>query len=417
VTSLASPLGASVMNDPTCPSFSDLGVPASIVSVLSARGITDPTPIQTATIPDALDGRDITGRAPTGSGKTIAFAVPMAARVEPGRPGHPRALVLVPTRELATQIAEQLAPLLASRKKSLATFFGGVGFGPQIKALRRGIEVAVACPGRLEDLIRSGHIRLNEVSIVVVDEADRMADMGFLPALRRILDATSIRRQTLLFSATQDGAVDSIIRQYQSSPLRHELAATTEDLSRMSHRFQDVEPEQRLTTCAEIVADSASSMIFVRTRHGADRLTKQLGRFGIEAAAIHGARTQVQRQRALDSFRAGKVTTLVATDVAARGIHIDDLACVIHFDLPADATDYVHRSGRTARAGATGRVVSLVSRDQHRAVHHIVRTLDLDAELVGIPPIKAGGERSSRPARPRPSARRGASSRGARPRS
>jgi len=374
--------------------FAELGVSASIVSTLAQRGILHPTAVQAACIPDALTGRDVSGKAPTGSGKTVAFGVPLATRIERGRPGHPRGLVLVPTRELATQVAAELAPLLAVNRRRLATFFGGVGFGPQIKALRSGIDVAVACPGRLEDLERSGYLSLDGVDLVVVDEADRMADMGFLPALRRILDGTAETRQTLLFSATLDGAVDGIVRQYQNQPVRHEVAATHDELDRMSHRFESVEPENRVAACAEVVGQSSTSVVFVRTRHGADRLTKQLGRLGIEAAAIHGDRSQPQRQRALDAFRSGSVRALVATDVAARGIHVDDVSCVVHFDMPADATDYVHRSGRTARAGAKGSVVSLVTSDQHAAVHHLVKTLDLDAELVGIGPAKAASRAS-----------------------
>jgi len=384
---------AGLGTDPSV-SFAELGVSPAVIKVLGQRSIHHPTAVQIACIPDALDGRDVSGKAPTGSGKTVAFGVPLATRLERGRPGHPRGLVLVPTRELATQVAAELTPLLAVHRRRLATFFGGVGFGPQIKALRSGVDLAVACPGRLEDLQRSGHLALDGVDLVVVDEADRMADMGFLPALRRILDATSPKRQTLLFSATLDGAVDAIVRQYQDAPVRHEVAATDDDLDRMTHRFEAVEAADRVAACADVVNQATTSVVFVRTRHGADRLAKQLSRLGIESAAIHGDRSQPQRQRALDAFRAGSVRALVATDVAARGIHVDDVACVVHFDMPADATDYVHRSGRTARAGATGSVVSLVTRDQHADVHRIVRTLDLDADLVGITPAKAGASRT-----------------------
>lgn len=365
-------------------SFADLGVSDAIAAVLTRHGIETPTAVQIATIPDALAGKDVCGKAPTGSGKTVAFGVPLATRIGRGRPGRPRGLVLVPTRELATQVAAELAPLLAVQRRRLATFFGGVGFGPQIKALRDAVDVAVCCPGRLEDLQRSGHLALDNVDLVVVDEADRMADMGFLPALRRILDATNERRQTLLYSATLDGAVDAIVRRYQTDPVRHEVAATDDDLSRMSHRFTAVTSEQRVAACAEVLAGSPASIVFVRTRHGADRLVKQLGRLGIESAAIHGDRSQPQRQRALESFRTGSVRALVATDVAARGIHVDGVTCVVHFDMPAEATDYVHRSGRTARAGASGTVVSLVTADQHPTVHQFIRALGLEAELDGI---------------------------------
>ena len=392
--------------------FSRLSVNPAIVTVLAQRGITEPTAVQAATIPDALAGRDVCGKAPTGSGKTVAFGVPLATLVGKGRPGHPRGLVLVPTRELATQVAAELAPLLATRGRRLATFFGGVGFGPQIRALRNGVDVAVACPGRLEDLRESGHLSLDGVDLVIVDEADRMADMGFLPALRRILDGTASGAQTLLFSATLDGAVDGIVRQYQQDPVRHEVAATGDELDRMSHRFVAVASEQRVDACAAVLADSPASVVFVRTRHGADRLTRQLERSGIDAAAIHGSRSQPQRQRALDAFRAGTIQALVATDVAARGIHVDDVACVVHFDLPAEATDYVHRSGRTARAGATGRVVSLVTPDQHAFAHEIVRTLSLDAEMDGIGPARSTASRSPQG---RASGRASGANRGGRP--
>lgn len=376
--------------------FADLGVSSAIVTALAQRGIDVPTAVQIATIPDALTGRDVCGKAPTGSGKTVAFGVPLAARIGRGRPGRPRGLVLVPTRELATQVAAELAPLLGVQRRRLATFFGGVGFGPQIRALRDAVDVAVACPGRLEDLQRSGHLALDGIDLVVVDEADRMADMGFLPALRRILDGTGHERQTLLFSATLDGAVDAIVRRYQTDPVRHEVAATGDDLSRMSHRFTAVASDKRVAACADVLAGSPASIVFVRTRHGADRLVKQLGRLGIDSAAIHGDRSQPQRQRALESFRTGSVRALVATDVAARGIHVDGVSCVVHFDMPAEATDYVHRSGRTARAGASGAVVSLVTDDQHATVHQFIRILGLDAELDGITTSTTGHSTSAR---------------------
>ena len=379
--------------------FASLGVAPALVDVLARRGIHSPTPVQGATVPDALAGRDVCGKAPTGSGKTIAFGVPLASLVSAGRPGRPRGLVLVPTRELATQVADELAPLLATRRLRLATFFGGVGFGPQLRALRSGVDVAVACPGRLQDLRDSGHLALDDVDLVVVDEADRMADMGFLPSLRRILDGTSADRQTLLFSATLDGAVDSVVRQYLADPVRHEVVASDDDLGRMSHRFVAVDQSDRVAACASVLAASPASVVFVRTRHGADRLARQLGQSGIQAAAIHGNRTQPQRQRALDAFRDGSVRALVATDVAARGIHVDDVGCVVHFDLPAEAADYVHRSGRTARAGATGNVVALVLPDQHGAARTLVRNLALEADMDGIEPAgPASGPASPSPA-------------------
>jgi len=396
---------------PSGSGFAALGVPDDLIAVLARGGIVAPTEVQSVTLPDALAGRDVAGQAPTGSGKTIAFGVPLAARVGAGRRHQPAGLVLVPTRELATQVAGALRPLLAVRRRTVATFFGGVGFGPQLQALRNGVDVAVACPGRLEDLRTSGHLSLDGVRHLVVDEADRMADMGFLPALRRILAATATPRQSLLFSATLGGPVDDVVRQHLQDPARHIVGAGDDALARMSHRFEAVDAADRVRVCASLLAATDSAVVFVRTRHGAERLTRQLGQHGVRTAAIHGDRSQSQRQQALASFRAGTVRALVATDVAARGIHVDDVTCVVHFDLPADATDYVHRSGRTARAGASGQVVSLVTPDQHDSVRQLVDRLRLDAKLVGIRaggrPPAAGGRRpgprsgSARPGAPR----------------
>jgi superfamily II DNA/RNA helicase len=375
-------------------SFAELGVPADLCARLAERNIVTPLPIQAATIVDALAGRDVSGKAPTGSGKTLAFALPIALLVQRGRPRRPRALILAPTRELAAQIEAELRPLLAARSRRAHSFYGGVGFGPQRNALRRGVDVVVACPGRLEDLMRMGEVDLRDVDMVVVDEADRMADMGFLPSVRRILDATSSDRQTMLFSATLDGAVDVLVQRYQNDPVRHEVESEEEDLSRVSHHFETVDHAARAERCAEIAGSHVSSIVFVRTKHGADRLARQLGNRGLATAAIHGGRSQAQRDRALAAFRAGRVSTLVATDVAARGVHVDDVSCVIHFDLPADSKDYVHRSGRTARAGAEGAVVALVTPEQNGAAAALRRSLDL--EIGG-----SAGARQARPEAPR----------------
>jgi superfamily II DNA/RNA helicase len=384
--------------------FESLGIDPTLTRVLRARGVTSPLPIQSLTIPDALAGRDVSGRAPTGSGKTLAFALPLVTRLERGRPRRPRGLVLAPTRELAAQIATVLAKLAEVRGLRVHAFYGGVGYEPQFKALARGVDIAVACPGRLEDLMASGRIQLDDVSIVVVDEADRMADMGFLPAVKRILDTTSSDRQTLLFSATLDGEVDVLVRRYQHDPVRYEVSSV-EDASKMSHRFSYVTREQRVASCVELVDDLGSTVVFVRTRRGADRLVVQLTKSGIAAAAIHGDRSQAQRERALRAFGSGSVRALVATDVAARGIHVDDVACVIHYDLPEDPKDYLHRSGRTARAGAEGLVVALVTPEQHAAADAISRSLDLSPELVGAPPNP--GPRVHAPTRPARTASRG----------
>jgi superfamily II DNA/RNA helicase len=360
--------------------FAELGLPDELVAVLEGQGITSPLPIQAATIADALAGRDVSAKAPTGSGKTLAFALPIAATVSRGNAKRPSTLVLAPTRELATQIADTMRPLLAVRGLKVQTFFGGTGFGGQRNALRKGVDVAVACPGRLEDLLSQGDVSLSAVEVVVVDEADRMADMGFLPAVQRLLDATASRRQTLLFSATLDGAVDVLVRRYQRDPVRHEVTNGTEDMGRVTHQFEAVTPADRLDSCTDIVGGAGTSIVFVRTKHGVDRLTKQLTKSGVAAAAIHGGRSQNERERALAAFRAGRVRVLVATDVAARGIHVDAVSRVVHFDLPADAKDYIHRSGRTARAGADGSVISLVLPDQRAKANLIRRDLKLDVQ-------------------------------------
>lgn len=341
--------------------FSDLGVPAPVVASLAASGITEAFPIQSLAIPPALAGRDVCGRAPTGSGKTLAFGIPLAERVSRARPGSPRALVLAPTRELAAQIHGELRALLSARKRTVASFYGGVGFGPQLKMLRRGVDVAVACPGRLADLVRRGDLILDEVEIVVVDEADRMADMGFLPEVRRILDQVRPDRQTLLFSATLDGDVDVLVRRYQRDPQRCEVAADEADGRRTTHEFVRTRREDRIGLTVRLVTAHGSTVVFCRTKHGANRLADQLTRSGISAVPIHGGRSQSQRDRALRMFASGHAQALVATDVAARGIHVDNVGCVVHYDLAGDQKDYLHRSGRTGRAGATGVVVTLVT--------------------------------------------------------
>ncbi len=345
--------------------FAALGVPADLSAVLAEREIVTPFDIQLGTIPDALAGRDVAGKAPTGSGKTLAFGIPLVMRTKKAAPRRPRALVLVPTRELAAQICTTLIPLATRRKLWLHSFYGGVGFDQQLRALRRGVDIAVACPGRLADLVQRGEIDLGDVEIVVVDEADRMADMGFLPEVRRLLDGTNAKRQTMLFSATLDGQVDVLVREYQHDPVRYsapEIAAGP-----IEHRVHHVSRDDRVGRVVDLLKHSGSSLVFVRTRHGADRLADQLARAGVSTATIHGSRSQVQRDRALKDFRAGRIRVLVATDVAARGIHVDAVETVLHFDLPADAKDFVHRSGRTGRAGSAGIVVSLVLDEERRA--------------------------------------------------
>jgi superfamily II DNA/RNA helicase len=384
------------------PTFHALGAPVAIADRLAARGIVEPFPIQAMTLPDALAGRDVCGKAPTGSGKTIAFGIPLVARVTTAQPTRPRALVLVPTRELAAQVAVELQELAGRNGPSVATFYGGVGFGPQLAALRRGVDIAVACPGRLADLVQRGDVRLGDVELVVLDEADRMADMGFLPEVKRLLDTVRSDRQTLLFSATLDGDVDVLVQRYQKDPVRHELA-TDEDAPRNRHIFWKLDRTERIELAAKVVTAEWPAIVFTRTKHGADRLTKQLSRHGVSAAAIHGDRSQGQRERALAAFASGKVQALIATDVAARGIHVDDVASVVHYDLPGSEKDYVHRSGRTGRAGAAGIVVSLVDKAMTPAGEDLQRRLGFEVEL-HWPDIEAlrDERHDARPAAPRP---------------
>jgi superfamily II DNA/RNA helicase len=376
--------------------FHDLGVPDDLVAALQQRDITEPFPVQAATIPDGLAGADVCGKAPTGSGKTLAFGIPLVVRTPAARPRRPRALVLAPTRELAAQIQKEIEPLAALRDKRVCAIYGGVGYEKQKKALRRGVEILVACPGRLRDLMDQNALRLDAVEIVVIDEADRMADMGFLPEVRKILDETASARQTVLFSATLDGDVAVLQRKYQRADARtHEIAGPEDDAD-IEHHFEELDANERVERAVELVRAHGSTIVFTRTRHGAERLAKQLKAAGVDAAAIHGGLSQAKRDRALADFKRYKVEALIATDVAARGIHVDAVACVVHFDPPVDAKTYVHRSGRTARAGATGTVVSFVARDQRSASRKLRRELGL------LPP----GSASTAPERGRGNDRR-----------
>jgi superfamily II DNA/RNA helicase len=380
------------------PSFADLGVPAPLCATLARRGINEPFPIQAATLPDVLAGRDVAGKAPTGSGKTLAFGLAIAdqaAQAGMVAPRRPRALVLVPTRELAAQVQRELSALVDERKQGpVVSVYGGVGYGPQRRLLARGVSAVVACPGRLEDLVATGDVVLDKADLVVLDEADRMADMGFMPAVRRLLDMTPNRRQTLLFSATLDGDVDKLVKHYQTDPVRHEVAGGDDDSAEVDHLFWKTPREKRVALTADIINRTGSTIVFTRTRHGADRVAKQLGQAGVKAVPIHGRRSQAQRDQALRQFSTGRAPALVATDVAARGIHVDDVACVVHFDMPDEPKDYVHRSGRTGRAGATGVVVSLVVEDGHRAMRALQRQVgrsepigDADLERLGEQPV------------------------------
>jgi superfamily II DNA/RNA helicase len=360
-------------------SFAQLGVPDSIVTSLASRGITRPFDIQAAAIADGLAGRDVCGRAPTGSGKTLAFGIPLVVGIGRAEPRRPRALVLAPTRELAEQIGTEIRTFAGSVR--IGIVYGGVGYGPQLNALKKGIDILVACPGRLEDLLSQNVLNLSAVDRVVLDEADRMADMGFMPAVRRLLDKTSPKRQTMLFSATLDGDVAKLTRDYQHDPVRHEVGEDTSDITAPSHLFWSVDKADRTAATAKAVDAAWPAIVFCRTRHGSDRLAKQLGREGIQAVAIHGGRSQNQRTRALAEFSSGSVHALVASDVAARGIHVAGVASVIHYDPPEDAKMYIHRSGRTARAGEGGVVLSLIQPDQVRDMRRMQRELGLNEPL------------------------------------
>lgn len=367
---------------PADPGFAELGVPADLVRILKARGVDTPFAIQRLTLPDGIAGRDLSGRAPTGSGKTLAFGIPLVLRVSRAVPRRPTALVLVPTRELAQQVCGELEWLGHGRGLRVAAVYGGAGFGPQLRALRRGVDVLVACPGRLGDLLERREVDLGAVEVVVVDEADRMADMGFLPAVRALLDLTPSTRQTLLYSATLDGVVDTLVRHYQRDPVRHVLPDDPATPSRARHLWWAVERNERAQLCADVIKLAGPTIVFCRTKHGADNVARKLSKLGVRAQVIHGNRSQAQRERALTDFAASRVDALVATDVVARGIHVDDVACVVNYDLPHDEKDHVHRSGRTARAGAAGTVVSFVPRDQARAASRLGQAVGQRVELV-----------------------------------
>jgi superfamily II DNA/RNA helicase len=340
-------------------------VPQALVAALATQGVTSPFPIQTATLPDALAGRDVLGRGRTGSGKTYAFVVPLLARLAASnnrrRPGRPRALILAPTRELVTQIEASLLPLANALKMQVLTVFGGVGARPQISGLRAGIDVLVACPGRLEDHVRSGHANLDSIEVTVLDEADHMADLGFLPAVRRLLDQTPEDGQRLLFSATLDAAVDVLVRRYLYKPVTHSVDSPQSPVSTMTHHTLHVRADDRFPVLVDLTSAPGRSLVFTRTKRGAKVLAKKLVQAGVPAVELHGNLAQNARTRNMSDFAEGRVRTLVATDIAARGIHVDDVSLVIHADPPAEHKAYLHRSGRTARAGASGTVVTLMT--------------------------------------------------------
>ncbi|MGH3915586.1 MAG: DEAD/DEAH box helicase [Pseudonocardiaceae bacterium] len=371
-------------------SFESLGVRRELRTVLAQRGVITPFPIQTATLPDALAGRDVLGRGRTGSGKTLAFAIPtVSALARSGvrrTPGRPRALVLVPTRELANQVADTIAPLSAALGQRITTVFGGVGQGRQVSALRGGIDVLVACPGRLEDLLGQGLVHLDAVEVTVLDEADHMADLGFLPAVRRLLDRTPLGTQRLLFSATLDGDVDVLVRRYLSNPVVHSVDPPVAPVATMEHHVFTVEHADKQAVIRELASGRGRSLLFTRTKHAAKKLAKQLSAAGVPAVELHGNLSQNARERNLAAFSEGSARVLVATDIAARGIHVDDVGLVVHVDPPAEHKAYLHRSGRTARAGAEGIVVTLSTPDQAGDVRTLTRQAGIKPVTVRVRP-------------------------------
>ncbi len=366
-------------------SFAELGVDPAIVAALEEQGIHAPFAIQAMTVVDALAGRDVCGKAKTGSGKTLAFGVPLLQRTmaRPAtEPGRPRALVLVPTRELAVQVSEVFEPLAEASGLRVVAVYGGADIERQIKKLRRGVDVIIATPGRLIDLGDRGELSVADIETLVLDEADRMADMGFMPQVEWVLRRLERDHQTLLFSATLDGAVDRLVSRYLTDPVLHEVASETTTVEAMEHRFLEVHQMDRVKVCAAVCRSVDKALVFVRTKHGADRLVEQLGKEGVRAGAIHGDLRQANRERTLKDFTEGKLHVLVATDVAARGLHIDAVDVVVHFDPPEDHKAYLHRSGRTARAGSAGLVVSLVQWNQILEIERIQTRIGVKMPIV-----------------------------------
>ncbi|MEE3849112.1 DEAD/DEAH box helicase [Gordonia sp. LSe1-13] len=370
--------------------FESLGVPAELVKVLAADGKTEAFPIQEDTLGDTLGGRDVLGRGKTGSGKTLAFAIPMVAGLAemevPHMVGAPTGLVLAPTRELATQIAAVIEPLAKAVGLTVTTVFGGVKQTRQEQAFRRGVDIVVACPGRLEDLMRQGIVKLDEVEITVIDEADHMADLGFLPVVTRLLAATPADGQRLLFSATLDNGVDKLAKRFLDKPTLHSVDEANSPVAAMTHHVFEVSPGEKNALVNELASGSGRRILFTRTKHQARKLARKLTADGIPAVDLHGNLSQAQRDRNLGAFGNGDVRVLVATDVAARGVHVDDIELVVHVDPPAEHKAYLHRSGRTARAGSAGDVVTVCLPDQRRDVAQLLRKAKITVKPVGVGP-------------------------------
>ncbi|WP_286900183.1 DEAD/DEAH box helicase [Thermocrispum sp.] len=384
----ATALGKAGDNLTSSGTFESFALPAPLLRALHAQGIHAPFPIQAATLPDAIAGRDVLGRAQTGSGKTLAFGLALLARLHGGKavPGRPRALVLVPTRELAMQVADALTPLAKATGLWVRTVVGGMSFDRQAQVLRRGVDLVIATPGRLADHVRQGTCALSQTAMVAVDEADRMADMGFLPQVREILDLTPASGQRLLFSATLDGAVGTLVGDYLTDPVEHSVAPVTASVGTMDHHVFQVAHTDKQAVAAAIGARPGRTILFVRTKHHADRVARQMRNVGVPAAALHGGKTQGQRNRVLAEFKDGRCSALVATDVAARGIHVDDVSLVVHVDPPNDAKDYLHRAGRTARAGAAGTVVTLMTPEQKHTVRRIAQQAGVRPAIIPVRP-------------------------------
>ncbi|MGY4642972.1 DEAD/DEAH box helicase [Cellulomonas sp. URHB0016] len=372
-------------------SFADLGVPSALVTVLADQGITAPFPIQTATLPDSLAGTDVLGRGRTGSGKTIAFALPLVARLAAAGRGkvarRPRALILAPTRELASQIDATVAPLAKAMGLNTTVIFGGVSQGKQTSALNGGIDIVIACPGRLEDLLNQRALTLDGIEITILDEADHMADLGFLPGVKRIMDKTPRVGQRMLFSATLDNGVDQIVKRYLTSPVEHSVDSAQSPVAAMTHHLFEVrDAEAKKAVIHHLASGTGRRVLFMRTKHQAKKLAKQLTVDGIPAVDLHGNLGQGARERNLEAFSSGAVKVLVATDIAARGIHVDDVELVVHVDPPAEHKAYLHRSGRTARAGSGGDVVTLVLPEQRGDVRALTRAAKITAQPQSVAP-------------------------------
>ena len=368
--------------------FAELGTPAALLAPLTALGAVHPFPIQAATLPTTLAGRDVLGRGRTGSGKTIAFAIPLVARLTGGRrtPHAPRGLVLLPTRELALQVQRTIDPLARAAGLKTVTVFGGVGFGPQTTALRAGVDIVIACPGRLEDLISQKICRLDDVEITVLDEADHMADLGFLPGVRRLLRATRPDGQRLLFSATLDNGISVLVKDFLHDPAVHAVDDETSPVQAMSHHVLAVSKDDRNEVIRQLATGTGRRLLFTRTKYGAKKWAAALSKQGIPAVDLHGNLAQNARERNLAAFSSGSATVLVATDIAARGIHVDDIELVVHLDPPAEHKAYLHRSGRTARAGAGGTVVTVMLPEQAGDVRTLMKQAGITARTTQVSP-------------------------------